>query len=330
MSPTTTNESPRAKRSAISVAIGGLAGGVAVVAAGKRSGGDTVAGRATVAAFAIDPTADAPVLETAPAAVLITASLVADAELCDGVAFSGVASSRGMGLWARASGKREATATEGGCSVSAGTGRASLDKSGRPMECRVLTSVPRLPVPEPPIICSGASKENPMPKKIPIITAASAPTKARYARSELSGLLRDTGCCASSSSDSVVNIGSGISRRALFAVTAVVGRTPAGILPSDSCCGNENADGSVPYVQLSRDTEARVADTIGEASSIPEGNDAPPLPLVVSAAETARCTLPVDWRRVSAAAASSACRYSRSVITGIDAWVSAGASAQAM
>ena len=198
------------------------------------------------------------------------------------------------------------------------------------MECRVLTSVPRLPVPEPPIICSGASKENPMPKKIPIITAASAPTKARYARSELSGLLRDTGCCASSSSDSVVNIGSGISRRALFAVTAVVGRTPAGILPTDSWCGNENVEGSVPYVQLSRDTEARVADTIGEASSIPEGNDAPPLPLVVSAAETARCTLPVDWRRVSAAAASSACRYSRSVITGIDAWVSAGASAQAM
>ena len=65
-----------------------------------------------------------------------------------------------------------------------------------------------------------------------------------------------------------------------------------------------------------------MADTIGEASSIPEGNDASPLPLVVSAAETAGRTLPVDWRRVSAAAASSACRYSRSVITGIDAWVS--------
>ena len=326
----TTNESPRAKSSAISAAIGGLPGGIAVVAAGEldaRSGGDTVAGRATVAAFAIDPTADAPVLETAPAAVLITVSLATDTELCDGIAFSGVASSRGMGLWARASGKREATAAEGGCSASAGTG---LDKFGRPMECRVLTSVPRLPVPEPPIICSGASKENPMPKKIPIITAASAPTKARYARSELSGLLRDTGCCASSSSDSVVNIGSGISRRALFAVTAVVGRTPAGILPTDSWCGNENVEGSVPYVQLSRDTEARVADTIGEASFFPEGMTPPPLPLVVSAAETVGRTLPMDWRRVSAAAASSACRYSRSVITGIDAWVSAGASAQAM
>jgi hypothetical protein len=125
MSPTTTNESPRAKRSAISVAIGGLAGGVAVVAAGEldaRSGGDTVAGRASVASVAIDPTTDAPVRETVPAAVLITASLAADAELFDGVAFSGGASSRGMGLWARSSGGREATAAEGGCSASAGTG----------------------------------------------------------------------------------------------------------------------------------------------------------------------------------------------------------------
>jgi|SRR6516162_200364 len=118
----TTNESPRAKSSAISAAIGGLAGGVAVVAAGKRSGGDTVAGRASVVSFAIDPTADAPVLETAPAAVLITASLAADTELCDAVAFSGVASSRAMGLWARAGGRREATAAEGGCSASAGAG----------------------------------------------------------------------------------------------------------------------------------------------------------------------------------------------------------------
>jgi hypothetical protein len=121
----TTNESPRAKSSAISAAIGGLAGSVAIVAAGKldaRSGGDTVAGRASVVSFAMDPTADAPVLETAPAAVPITASLAADTELCDGVAFSGVASSRAMGLWARASGRREATAAEGGCSASAGTG----------------------------------------------------------------------------------------------------------------------------------------------------------------------------------------------------------------
>src|SRR6516164_862624 len=120
----TTNESPCAKSSAISAAIGGLAGG-GVVAAGKldaRSGGDTVAGRASVVSFAMDPTADAPVLETAPAAVLITASLAADTELCDAVAFSGVASSRAMGLWARASGRREATAAEGGCSASAGTG----------------------------------------------------------------------------------------------------------------------------------------------------------------------------------------------------------------
>ena len=122
----TTNESPRAKSSAISAAISGLAGGIAVVAAGKldaRSGGDTVAGRASVASFAIDPTAEAAVLETAPAAVLITASLAADTEFSDGVAFSGVASSRAMGLWARASGRREATAAEGGgCSASAGTG----------------------------------------------------------------------------------------------------------------------------------------------------------------------------------------------------------------
>jgi hypothetical protein len=95
----TTNESPRAKSSAISAAIGGLAGGVAIVAAGKRSGGDTVAGRASVVSFAMDPTADALVLETAPAAVLITASLAADTELCDAVAFSGT-SSPAMGLWA--------------------------------------------------------------------------------------------------------------------------------------------------------------------------------------------------------------------------------------
>jgi len=80
----TTNESPRAKSSAISAAIGGLAGGIAVVAAGKldaRSGGDTVAGPASVASFAIDPSAGAPVLETAPAAVVITASLAADTEV---------------------------------------------------------------------------------------------------------------------------------------------------------------------------------------------------------------------------------------------------------
>jgi hypothetical protein len=118
----TTNESPRAKSSVISAAIGGLAGGIALVAAGKldaRSGGDTVAGRASVASFALDPTAGARVLETAPAAVV---SLAADTELCDGVVFSGVTSSRAMGLWARASGRREATAAEGGCSASAGTG----------------------------------------------------------------------------------------------------------------------------------------------------------------------------------------------------------------
>jgi hypothetical protein len=66
-----------------------------------------------------------------------------------------------------------------------------------------------------------------------------------------------------------------------------LGRTPCGILPYVSWCRKENADGSVPCVQLSRDTEARVADTIREASSIPEGNDASPLPLVVGAAETA-------------------------------------------
>ena len=44
-----------------------------------------------------------------------------------------------------------------------------------------------------------------------------------------------------------------------------------------------------------RDTEARGADTIREASSVPEGNDASPLPLVVGAAETAGRTLPVGW-----------------------------------
>jgi len=200
------------------------------------------------------------------------------------------------------------------------------------MECRVLTSVLRLPVPEPPIMCSGASKEKPMPKKTPIITAATAPTEARYPGSEIWGLLRDAGCCASSSSDSVVNIGSGISRPAPFAVTAALGRTPARKLPSVSWCRNENADGSVPCVQLSRDTEARVADTIREASSVPEGNGASPLPLVVGAAETAGRTPPVGSE-------ASVCGFGVigmsllavgvDVITGIDAWVSttmAGAS----
>src|SRR5437763_15212966 len=106
----TTNESPRAKSSAISAAIGGLGGGMAVVTAGKldaRSGGDLVAGWASVVSFARDPTAGTPVLETAPAAVVITASLAADTELCDGVVFSGVTSSPAMGLWARANGRRE-------------------------------------------------------------------------------------------------------------------------------------------------------------------------------------------------------------------------------
>jgi len=80
-----------------------------------------------------------------------------------------------------------------------------------------------------------------MPKKTPIITAATAPTEARYPGPELWGLFRDADCCASSSSDSVVNIGSCITRPALFAVTAVVGRTLARILPSDSWCRNEDA-----------------------------------------------------------------------------------------
>jgi len=120
----TTNESPRAKSSAISAAIGGLASGIAVVAAGRldaRSGGDTVAGRASVASSGIDLTAGAPVFETAPAAVLITASVAPDMELFDGVAFSGVASLRTMGLGVRASGRGDAIAAEGGCSASART-----------------------------------------------------------------------------------------------------------------------------------------------------------------------------------------------------------------
>ena len=94
----TTNESPRAKRSAISAAIVRLAGGIAGVATGKfdaRSVGDTVPGRASVAAFAIDPTAGASVLEPAPAAVLITASLAADTEPPAGFVFSGVRSHTG-------------------------------------------------------------------------------------------------------------------------------------------------------------------------------------------------------------------------------------------
>jgi hypothetical protein len=119
----------------------------------------------------MDPTADVLVLETAPAAVLITAFLAAGTELCDAVAFSGNASSPAVGLWARASGRREATTAEDGCSASAGTGRASLD------ECRVLTSVSRLPVPEPPLICSGASKEKLTAKKTPVITVANIPEK---------------------------------------------------------------------------------------------------------------------------------------------------------
>ena len=119
----TTNESPRVKSAAISVAVVGLAGGVSgVVATGRldaRSGGDTVARRASVASFAIDPTAGAPVLEAAPAALPIT-SLTADTELSDGLAFSGVTSSCAMDLWARA-GAGKADAAEGGRSTSAGT-----------------------------------------------------------------------------------------------------------------------------------------------------------------------------------------------------------------
>jgi hypothetical protein len=122
----TTNESPRAKRSEISAAIGGFAaGGAGIVATGEfdaRSGGDTVAGRARVASFAVDPFAGAPVLESAPAAVLITASLAADTEPPAGLVFSGVTSSRTTGLLARASGGREATADEGGRSRSDETG----------------------------------------------------------------------------------------------------------------------------------------------------------------------------------------------------------------
>jgi len=48
-------------------------------------------------------------------------------------------------------------------------------------------------------------------------------------------------------------------------------------------------------VQLSRYTEERGADTIREASSLPEGNDASTLPLLDGAAETAVHTLPVGW-----------------------------------
>jgi hypothetical protein len=98
----TTNESPRAKSSAISAAIRGLAGGVAAGAAEN----DTVAGRARLVSFAMDPAAAVLVLEAAPAAVLITAALAADTELSDAGAFFGVASLPATGLWARASGRR--------------------------------------------------------------------------------------------------------------------------------------------------------------------------------------------------------------------------------
>jgi hypothetical protein len=75
--------------------------------------------------------------------------------------------------------------------------------------------------------------------------------------------------------------------------------------------------------------EARVADTIGEASSIPEGNDASPLPLVVSAAETAGRTLPVASVHGFGVIGMSLLAVDVSVITGIDAWVSTtGASAR--
>jgi len=50
-----------------------------------------------------------------------------------------------------------------------------------------------------------------------------------------------------------------------------------------------------PVCAISRDTEARGAETIREASSVPEGNDASPLTLLVGAAETAGRTLPVVW-----------------------------------
>jgi hypothetical protein len=85
-------------------------------------------------------------------------------------------------------------------------------------------------------------------------------------------------------------------------------------------------------VQLSRDTEAKVADTIREASSVPEGNDASPLPLVVGAAETAwRCPWVEAGVRGFGVIGMPLLPVGVGVITGIGAWVSttmAGASAR--
>ena len=76
---------------------------------------------------------------------------------------------------------------------------------------------------------------------------------------------------------------------------------------------------------LLRDTEARVADTIRKASSVPAGNDASPLPLVVGAAETAGRTPPVGSEagvRGFGVIGMLLLAVGVDVITGIGAWVS--------
>src|SRR5438874_1498446 len=119
-----TNESPRAKSSAPSAGSGGLADGITgVVAAGRPdagSGGDIVADGARVASLAADLTAGASALESAADAVLTAASVAGEAEPRVWLMFSGVGSSRAVGLlWARAG--REVTAAEDGNSTSTGT-----------------------------------------------------------------------------------------------------------------------------------------------------------------------------------------------------------------
>jgi hypothetical protein len=77
-----------------------------------------------------------------------------------------------------------------------------------------------------------------------------------------------------------------------------------------------------------------VADTIRKASSVPEGNDASPLPLVVGGAETAGRTLPVGSEagvRGFGVIGMLLLAVGVDVITGIGAWVSttmAGTSAR--
>jgi hypothetical protein len=71
-----------------------------------------------------------------------------------------------------------------------------------------------------------------------------------------------------------------------------------------------------------------VADTIRKASSVPEGNDASPLPLVVGAAETAGRTLPVGSEagvRGFGVIGMLLLAVGVDVITGIGAWLTYGA-----